>query len=164
MNKKRNKYRPLLTGPQITHILSLSKKHIASAMSDSADASYYTSIELVKILAPFQAKIQNEALLPAYTLAVPAPDLLESLGGEASAETLATRYTSAKERDAYWLQCYEKYLEDIGSCSLEEITCAQEHRYLNDLMTPAEITAFEKAEFIKGAEGSSLGDSGEQSL
>lgn len=47
------------------------------------------------------------------------------------------------DKVAYWYECYAKYLQNPVSCTLDEIDAANEHKYLNDLMTPLELKAFE---------------------
>ena len=131
MTKKKHtkytKYRPVLPAHLITHAIKLAKLE----QPISTD-----SIELIGILAPFEAKIAAQAIFPAYTTS-PKESLLDSLGGTApSAQNLP--------KEAYWLVCYNKYMESRESCSLEEIQAAREHMYLHDLMSQEELAEFEK--------------------
>lgn len=143
----RSKYRPVLTAAQIVHILALAK--LESPLSD-------LSISVISTLAPFQAKIENSGILPAYTAVPPKPSTLESLGGsmlgrsingmDASLvllDEIGLRKTD-KSKEEYWARCYAKYCLEPTICSLEEIQAATEHKYLNDLMSPEEVAAFEE--------------------
>lgn len=135
------KYRPVLTASQIQHILALAKKE--NPLSDA-------SVSVIATLAPFQAKIENAGIKPAYIDAPPRPDLLESLGGTRTpAEKmenppkLASPPVSKEER---WEQAYIKWSLNPSACTLQEIKDAQEHRYLHDLMSPEEVSSFEQSQ------------------
>lgn len=130
------KYRPVLTAEQIEHILNLARLDLIHSHQIGADTS--TSTSIIATLAPFQAKIENAGLVPAYTTA-PRTTLLEQLGEKESVDN--------STREAYWHQCYLKYCSTPNFCSIAEIQAAREHRYLNDLMAPEEMEAFEKAAF-----------------
>ena len=145
------KYRPVLTAEQITHIL-----HLAKTESPISNAS----ISVISVLAPFEAKILNAGIKPAYTEA-PKKDILESLGGRTPAQKMAdppriTSYptdsassasspvsTEHLTKEQRWEAAYNKWSTNPSSCSLQEIKDAQEHRYLNDLMSPEEMVEFE---------------------
>ena len=125
------KYRPVLTAADIGHILYLAKMEapISSA-----------SVRILGILAPFQAKIENAGIKPAY---VEKPykakvNSLESLGFSKPAIV-------DMPKEVYWEASYNKYKGSHSNCSLEEIRAAQEHMYLNDLMSPEELFTFESA-------------------
>lgn len=127
--KNTDKYRPSLTSAQIEHILTLAK---GSPMTD-------VNINLIGILSPFYAKIQNKALTVAYTT-TEKQSTLASIGGTSSPNL-------ADNKEQYWQDCHQK-LTELGpaNCSLEEIQAANEHRYLHGLMTPDEQAAFERGE------------------
>lgn len=130
---KQQKFRPVLTADQISKILELAKTELPL----SVDA-----ISLIATLSPFQAKILNQGITPAYTLA-PArvkANSLESLG----AASAAVDHNPNKEE--YWALCYER-LQEYGAehLSLNEIQAAREHMYLNDLMSADEMVEFERA-------------------
>lgn len=118
------KYRPVLPAHLIEHILALAKSENPISAS---------SIEVVGILAPFQAKIQNDSLTPAYTTE-PKQSLEEKLG-------MSTPHYDDKVD--YWAACYNKYVATPAECSLAEIQAAQEHMYLNNLMSDEEVAVFE---------------------
>ncbi len=123
-----SKYRPVLTAQQILHIITLAKEE--SPLSS-------LSIEVIGKLAPFQAKIENAGIVPAYTLAEPRASLLESIGGEIA--------STNKPKEVYWEECYDKFFKHgAAKCSLDEIAAAQEHRYINELMSPEELAVFEE--------------------
>lgn len=129
----RTKYRPVLTATQIEYILNLARIDLIHAHQIGADTTLSTSI--ISTLAPFQAKIENAGISPAYTI-TPKATLLEQLGEAESVDN--------GTKEIYWKQCYEKYCSAPNFCSLTEIQAAREYRYLNDLMTPEEMVAFEQ--------------------
>lgn len=120
------KYRPSLTACMVDHILHLAK-------SESPISS--ESISLIGVLAPFQAKIQNDAITEAYTTAPPKKSVEESLG-----MVTPTKHLSKED---YWEECHVKYTANPTECSLQEIEAAREHAYLHDLMTIEEKELFE---------------------
>lgn len=133
------KYRPSLTATQIAHIIDLCK--LEQPISDN-------SIAILGILAPFQAKIQNGAMAPAYET-TPRQSTLESLGatslpalGEYSFQNV--RYATKEE---YWEACYKVYQLNPTSLTVQEIQAAKEHMYLHSLMSPEEMVEFERAAF-----------------
>tara|TARA_R110000744_G_scaffold372015_2_gene483362 strand:- start:334 stop:762 length:429 start_codon:yes stop_codon:yes gene_type:complete len=137
-NTPASKYRPVLTAAQIEHILTLAK--LESPISA-------TSFSVIATLSPFLAKIQNNAVTAAYSTtektAASSKFSLEGLGGEVS----DSNHDSMHNKEAYWEQCYQK-LESNGAASLtlEQLKGADEHRYLNSLMTPEEQASFERGE------------------
>jgi len=132
---KKAKYRPVLTAEQIVHIMSLCKSELP--ISDA-------SISVIGSLGLFYAKIENRGIQAAYEAVEPKPPVnnLEALG-EAPKDPIEEH----GNKELYWRVCYTKYKLRPTSCSLDEIEAAQEHMYLNDLMSPEEITAFEKKSF-----------------
>ena len=136
MNKQ--KYRPVLTAGQIEHILYLAKSE--SPMTQAA-------MTIIATLSPFQAKIENAGIAAAYTMQDPKPKVnsLESLGGLASSKVLTTEPDACETKEEFWELCYEKYMANPAICSLDVIKGAQEHKYLNDLMTAEELSDFEAA-------------------
>tara|TARA_R110000824_G_scaffold302949_1_gene490744 strand:+ start:608 stop:1027 length:420 start_codon:yes stop_codon:yes gene_type:complete len=129
--KNSNKYRPVLTAEQIEHILTLAK---GSPMTD-------TNISLIGSLSPFFAKIQNKAVNAAYTTTgnvASSKFSIESLGGTAQPDSEAT-----ESKEDFWEICYNQWLITPLEMSLAGIEAANEYRYLHDLMTPEEQTAFE---------------------
>lgn len=126
---KTAKYRPVLTEQQITHILELTKKDLSPI-----------SMSIISVLSPFQAKIANKAIIPAYTTGdASRPSLLESLGGTSSEELTA----SHANKEDYWKACYDKYVANPASCSLQEIEGYKMYSYINSLMTEKEEQEFE---------------------
>ena len=116
-----NKHRPTLTRKQIAWLLEQARVHAAT---DD------TAMELVSILAPYLSKIDNKAVLPAYTTT--RTSQLEALGGVAPVD-----------KEAYWMSCYEKYAANPTTCTVEEIVAAKEHMYLHELMSAEKVAAFE---------------------
>lgn len=126
--KSKLRYRPVLSPEAILHILHLAK----SEQPISPD-----SMAVIATLAPFQAKIENSGITPAYTTK-PKEDLLSSLGGAA-----ITSPADGADKLEYYAACFAKYEVNPTGCSLQEIAGATEHRYLNDLMSPEEEAVFE---------------------
>lgn len=128
------KYRPVLPAHLIEHILALAKSENPISAS---------SIEVVGILAPFQAKIQNDSLTPAYTTK-PKQSLEEKLG-MVPGTIISYSLDGIDYRDKvdYWRACYNKYVAMPTTCSLAEIQAAQEHMYLHGLMSDEEVAVFE---------------------
>lgn len=126
------KYRPVLTAAQVKHILTLAKTAEATISDDS--------LSLISSLSPFLAKIENEALVPAYTsTATTTKKSLASMTNEEILEALAP----ALSKEEVWELAYTKCQEAPLSCSLQEIKEATEHMYLNDLLSEQEIGNFE---------------------
>lgn len=140
--KSVTKYRPVLPAHLITHILNLAKQDIANGATNG------NSLELISILAPFQAKVDNLGITPAYTTS-PKQSVEELLGMEAPTPTVYTlddRKFLIKED--YWKACYQKLINSgAQGLTLREIQAADEYRYLHDLMSPEEMVEFEKAAF-----------------
>jgi hypothetical protein len=143
------KYRPVLTAVQIEQILYLAK---------SEQPMTAMSMSLISTLSPFQAKIQNAAMAPAYVVVGASKpsevEVMESLGG--ILDVMAANKTtpidwSGLSKQEYWEACYNKFKTDRVSCNLSEIAASKEHAYLNDLMSPEELAEFE-ADFnsVKG--------------
>ena len=141
-SQAKKKYRPVLSATAIAHIVSLAK-------SESPISS--ASIEVIGILAPFLAKIENAGIAEAYEIKPPKMTIEESLGLQAPITTLASKYSPSPDtaylsKEELWKVCYDKYSLDPISCSVSEIQAAREHMYLNDLMSPEEIEDFEREE------------------
>lgn len=127
------KYRPSLTAAHINHILQLAKTELPYLSK--------ASISLIGVLAPFQAKIENDSIAAAYTVQPPRPkaNSLEALGaGKVPTFSHAVNDTNYESKEQYWQACYELYQANPAACTLEQITASSEHRYINDLMTPEE--------------------------
>ena len=130
------KYRPSLPSHLILKILELSKLEAPMSME---------SVEIIGILAPFQAKIANGALTPS-SVSMGKISTLESLGGEAAPTAYILGNANYQSKEGYWQACYMRYVEDAAACTLEVINSAKEHMYINDLMSPEEAKAFEEGE------------------
>lgn len=133
------KYRPVVTPEEITLIHELLKaKYLAHLETNYADIDESLLLGAIRKFATLRAKVDNNAIAPAYTT-TEKPNLLESLGGTPAASAAPAALT----KEQYWEVCYQKYSADSLSCSIGEIEAAQEHRYLNDLMTPDEVARYE---------------------
>lgn len=124
MSQSQQKFRPVLTHTQISHILTLCKKDLTQE-----------SISCIAILAPFEAKIKNLGVQAAYTQK-PKESKLDELG-----------YTHTPKEVVDVETLYSQYMENgenISEFSLQEIQKIQEYRYTNDLMTPQEEVEYEE--------------------
>ena len=135
-------YRITITGALIAKIVSLAKTE--SPLTQE-------SIDVLTKLAPFQAKIEAQSIVPAY-ISEPKPSVLESLGGLGGlggsgglvgSGGISTIPVESVPKEIYWSQCHDKYLSSPEDCSLAELQGAREYRYLNDLMSPSEVADFE---------------------
>lgn len=130
-------YRTTLTPEMVTKVLNLAK--LESPLSTA-------SATLIAKFAPLQAKIDNAGIVPAYTT-TGRESVLSSLGGLTQKDTTSALYTldskSYLSKEEYWEACYDLYKVHPEQCTLGQITGAEEHAYLNDLMTEAETAKFE---------------------
>src|SRR5450830_254989 len=117
---KAEKYRPCLTSAQISHIISLCKRDL------SAD-----SIGTICVLAPFQTKVENKSISPAYVMQGK-QSLLNSLGyGNAEAHSSLTH---PQRRQL----AFDKWSRNPDSCNTDELELVQTYRMENNLMSQEE--------------------------
>lgn len=131
------KYRPVLSSSQITHIISLAK----------ADASQ-ASLDVVKALAMYEFKIQNDVVTPAYTETVK-QSLEEQLGfvvssPESSHDPVISTNPIITELHN---TLYETWLKNPSSLSVTQLAQVQKWRYENDMMTLDEERKYETETF-----------------
>lgn len=136
------KYRPVLSAQLILHMLDLAKADMSAA-----------SIELIGILAPFKAKIDNLSIAPAYNTK-PKQSLEDSLGMD-TGTVIEGEYeldgVSYNFKEDYWKACFDKLTEKGPKfLSIVELNAANEHRYLQGLMTEEEVKVFEADMFKQG--------------
>lgn len=128
---KGQKYRPSLTADQIEFILSLTKQFYIDATSLPNPDLVKTNqaFAVIATLTPFEAKIRNLAIAPAYTPVPPAPSLLESLGGTEIPsippydDSIGTPEVNLSQlppvsKEEIWAASYSKYLLSPTSCTL----------------------------------------------
>ena len=134
--KQKARFRPPLSDKHLEHLILLCKRDLVATEEQE---SFDLSAELVAKLCAFKAKIDNKGIAAAYTLAPDKPTMIEELGG-------LKDFTSPTKvsKEEYWELCYTKFLNDSIQCSLNELQAAKEHMYLNDLMSPEEVTEYEK--------------------
>lgn len=110
------KYRPSLTGEQINHLISLCRK-------DSSNES----LRIIGVLAEFEHKIRNGAVVPSHAVDVKNP-LSVDLG-----------FSEMKTAEAISIeQLYKWWQTDPGLLNIEQLSRVREYRYVNDLMDVAE--------------------------
>jgi hypothetical protein len=130
MTQSKPKYRPSLSEEEVQYILLKAKEDYIATDSP-------ISLAVVNKFSVLATKIANNAITPSH-VEKPKVSLIESLGG--------TQPSLQVTKEEYWAQCYAKYELDSTSCTVAEIKAAQEHRYLNDLMTPDEVARHEAAD------------------
>ena len=116
-----HKYRPYLTEADIRHILHLAK--LATPLNNATKS-------VIRSLAPFLSKIENEAIVESYTTK-PKESLL-SLLGEDDPELDKVDMTALRT------VAYSKWLRDPSSCSVTELEQAYDYRAIHNLLTPEE--------------------------
>lgn len=138
MGRAIKKYRPVLTAIQIAKILELAKTETPISIESKS---------LIGSLSPFLAKIEAYSVQEAYTSTRAAPaNIPKAHHKEDYLGVDMSDITMYATREGFWEHCYLKFVETPTLCTLDEIEGAQEHRYLNDLMTPEEIHHFENYE------------------
>lgn len=129
MNAPTPKYRPVLSASHITHIIALCKRDMSAE-----------SLRVISILSPFQYKIENESVTPAYT-EQPKLTELDKLGFAEPIETTANlRYSTENVANLYAV-----WKQSPGSLNLNQLKQVKEFMYENDLMTPAEESEYERS-------------------
>jgi len=127
------KYRPVLKRAQLAKI-------VASLKADpEPDVDTYSSLAY---LVPFIAKIDMKGMKAIYNMAPEKPSLLESLGAGAGTGSAMLQQSNA-DRERYWEECYNKYITDPSNCTHRQLDAAQEHMYINELMTEQQLQLFE---------------------
>ena len=148
MDNQRARYRPSFTASEIATIISLCASRTQEA----------NCLAILGKLATISSRIAVGDDKPAYIADPPIskPSIYKQLGMPepqlpALINVVGNKYEDInpdlyKAKENYWLACYHKYIEQTQDCSPNEILAAQEHKYLNDLMTPEEEVAFEAAQ------------------
>ena len=138
---KASKYRPSLTEAQLKHMIHLVKKDLMEGSDNEP-----LTISCISTLAPFIAKIEC-GKKPDYVVSMASQDLLD-LGlpeRETGRETgLFTGFTAAQKGEF----CYNKMLQNLDSCSIDEIQLAKEYAYLHDKMSQEEEFEYEKTMMV----------------
>ena len=128
------KYRPSLPPILIEKVLELAKKETPLSSE---------SIQLISILAPFQAKIESNGLTPAHTSA-PKLTLKQSIGLDPTPSEWVLDGREYATKEDYWLACYTIHIKDVTRLSLQEIQAAREYMYLHYLLTDSVLKEFEQ--------------------
>lgn len=113
------KYRPYLTSPELTEIISSLK-------------STGSNLSLIQYLQSFQDKISVGKIAPQITTKPTLSDKLELSGNMVSVDLVSSR-----------LAAYNKWLSSPSKCSIQELARARMYRYENDLMSEAEEAEYE---------------------
>ena len=132
---KIKKHRPSLSVVQIERILTLCKSQSIMTTEDYS---------LVATLAPFLVKIENGTSASNCQVAANASTKANDISFLTGiAHTGSDNELNNLTKEDYWEQCYNRWLINPALLSLKEIQASNEHRYLNSLMTPEEVTVFE---------------------
>lgn len=124
------KYRPVLTASQILHLLSLCKSNLNQS-----------SLECIAVLAPFEFKIRNGLISPAYT-PQPIPTLAQSMGFD---DPPTESIPSIRKSTTHIESLYEMWRTTPSTLSLEQLKEVQAYRYKNNLMSPEQEQEYETA-------------------
>jgi len=127
----KEKYRPVLTASQISHLISLCKKDLSSE-----------SLLCISILAPFEYKIQNGSISPSYRL-IPKIGLSEAMGMDEDIDARLNSETLSRDKKQY--ADYLRYIHDPSACNLEQIKSAQAYMWTNDLMTESQEQEYQNS-------------------
>lgn len=91
-------------------------------------------MQVISVLAPFYAKIENNGVAPAYVME----------GGTVKAE-----FTQLNELDGCLSnverrrKAFDKWTESPGACSVDELELVQTYRFENEMMTEEEAAEYE---------------------
>ncbi len=110
-------------------------------------------MEVIGKLAPFYAKVQNDAIKPAH-IALRKETVLESLGISAEDRQASINAINANRNRMNDIvselshkqarkQAYDKWLADPASCSVHDMQLVATYRYESGLMNQEEIAIFE---------------------
>jgi len=140
---------PLKNEPR--HRISLTRSDIIlliESIHESKNPLAADNINMLSKLNVFLSKIDNKVIAASYMPAPPAPSLLESIGVVDTSANISIK-ADKKSKEQVWEDCYNKYLSNPTACNAMELECAQEHKYLNELMSQEEIATFEADQFTK---------------
>src|SRR6188768_586540 len=115
-----SRYRPVLTGPQISHLIALCKRDGTK-----------TSLSCLSQLALYEFKIQNELLEAAYVS--PEKQTLEEQLGFSEGSLVVNHAAAESSNNPEAL--YNAWLEDPTCLSISQILGVQKYRYENNKMT-----------------------------
>lgn len=124
-NQAVQKYRPVLTGPQISHLISLCKR------DGSRD-----SLSCLSQLVLYEFKIQNEITKPVYA-STPKIELVDQLGFSDSAMPAESDIHISPEA------LYNLWMVKPEDLTVHQINLVQQYRYENNKMTLDEEKKFE---------------------
>ena len=132
------KYRPSFTEAQMDTIMTLCNRVLSDIKQGETQKPFNLEcLTIIGILTPLKAKILANVRTPDY-IATPRETLAERLGFETEIPI-----DTSISKEAYWEQCYNKYINTPDSCNLQDIKAAKEHMYINNLMTPEQEAQFE---------------------
>lgn len=143
------RYRPAFSKEEVevlsailleAYLIDVDKSHVNRTYTKEEKLIHHGLIGKINTL---RTKIANNALSPAYEVrkySDPEIAMLEDLGAP---EAEIAILTGDETKEQYWERCYKKFQYMFDSCTVPEIEAAYEHMYLNDLMSPEQVTIHE---------------------
>ena len=131
------KFRPVLSPSQIHTILRICKERIP--MSDEV-------MEVIAVLSPFYAKVQNEGIKAAYEIGVGESKRFESIEKKLGMNVGMGIEINPTEKnwDLIRKLAYDKYISNPTDCTILEIEYSNQYMYDNGLMSETEEREYEK--------------------
>ena len=135
------KFRPVLSPSQIHTILRICKERIP--MSEEV-------MEVIAVLSPFYAKVQNEGIKAAYEIGEGKgrfESIEKKLGFDIGMNVgidMNQITSPEKNWDLIRKLAYDKYVSNSTECTIEEIEYSNQYMYDNGLMSESEEREYEK--------------------
>ena len=131
------KFRPVLSPSQIHTILRICKERVP--MSEEV-------MEVIAVLSPFYAKVQNEGIKAAYEIEEGKGrfESIEKKLGMRVGVGINPLNQSEKNWDLIRKLAYDKYISNPTDCTILEIEYSNQYMYDNGLMSESEEREYEK--------------------
>ena len=131
------KFRPVLSASQIHTILRICKERVP--MSEEV-------MEVIAVLSPFYAKVQNEGIKAAYEIGEGRGrfESIEKKLGMSVGVGINPLNQSEKNWDLIRKLAYDKYISNPTDCTTLEIEYSNQYMYDNGLMSETEEREYEK--------------------
>ena len=133
------KFRPVLSASQIHTILRICKERIP--MNEEV-------MEVIAVLSPFYAKVQNEGIKAAYEIGEGRGrfESIEKKLGMGFDTDIGINPLNPTEKnwDLIRKLAYDKYVSNPTDCTILEIEYSNQYMYDNGLMSEAEEREYEK--------------------
>ena len=131
------KFRPVLSPSQIHTILRICKERVP--MSEEV-------MEVIAVLSPFYAKVQNEGIKAAYEIGEGRGrfESIEKKLGMSVGVGINPLNPTEKNWDLIRKLAYDKYVSNPTDCTILEIEYSNQYMYDNGLMSESEEREYEK--------------------